>query len=492
MAISQSKYINIISAVGGAAAVGQRDLIGRVFSTNPLIPTGQVIEFTGGATNALASISDYFGSTSAEYTFASKYFQSTKTGTAPQKLSFARYANEALPATLYGLRNASTLEQLKALTAATLNITINGEEKQYTDINLSSADNFAAVATTLDGKVNTDGVNVEYDAPNARFVIKTTATGEEQTLSYATGTVAEALGWTSVDGVLSDGVAQTSAVDTVSDSAALSNNFFTLYFLGYDLSTADITAVAQWVHAQNVRYMYSITVNATNSAEVQEAVKTFSGTAITVDKFAADAGFMPMSRIAAVNYNQANAAISLDYQQFAGVEPSVITDADAAKYDALRINYYGATQQAGQTVAWYQPGILQGDIADMGVYANEAWLKDSFFTNLLNLRLGLNSLPANNTGIALILGVLMETVNLALFNGVVLPGKTLDATQKAFITQLTSDKDAWQKVQSSGYYLTADLVKYNDNGVDKYKASFLFVYSKGDSINYIDGRDILI
>jgi len=128
----------------------------------------------------------------------------------------------------------------------------------------------------------------------------------------------------------------------------------------------------------------------------------------------------------------------------------------------------------------------------MGVYANEAWLKDAFITKILNLRLGLDTLPANNVGVGLVLASMMDVINLSLYNGVTLPGKTLSSTQKAYITQLTGDSDAWMKVQGNGYYLSADLVKYTEDNVEKYKVSFLYVYSKGDSINYVDGRDIMI
>ena len=48
MAISQNKYVNIISAVGGASSIVQRDLMGRVFTSNALVPAGQIIEFSGG------------------------------------------------------------------------------------------------------------------------------------------------------------------------------------------------------------------------------------------------------------------------------------------------------------------------------------------------------------------------------------------------------------------------------------------------------------
>jgi len=180
------------------------------------------------------------------------------------------------------------------------------------------------------------------------------------------------------------------------------------------------------------------------------------------------------------------------YKQFKDVLPTVTSNAKRLVYDPLRINYYGTTQQAGQAISFYQDGVLQGSIPSMTVYANEAWLKDSFITDVLNLRMGLDSLPANNTGVSLVLSALMETVNKALMNGVVLAGKELDATQKAYITTITGDSDGWIAVQNSGYRLSAEVEKYEEYGMTKYKISFLFVYSKGDTINFVDGRNILI
>lgn len=491
MAISQSKYIKIVSGVAGSAIVGQRDLIGRVFTSNYLVPTNQVLEFSGGASAALATIATYFGSNSAEYAFAAQYFQPNKDGVAPQKISFAFYSSEATPAYLFGAKNSATLAQLQAITDGTLDIVVNGETQNFSSINLSSAQSFADVASTLSSTISSAGVSVEYDATNSVFVMQTTATGANEELGYATGTIATAIGWVQGQGITSDGTAATTAAETVSNITQLSNNYFTLYFLP-QLSTADITAVAQWVSNQNVRYIYSITVPPTNASEIQEAVSTYNGVALTVDAFNANAGFMPMSRFASTDYSQANAAISMNYQQFTGVQPSVSTDAEAALYDAMKINYYGVTQQAGQPVAWYQPGVLQGTITDMGVYANEAWLKDAMFTSLLNLRLGLNTLPANNTGLSLVLSALSGVINQALYNGTVLPGKALTSDQKASITQITGDKEAWQTVQSNGYYLTADVQETTDNGVVQYSVDFLFVYSKGDSISTINGQNILI
>ena len=491
MAISQTKYINIVSAVGGAAQVGQRDLIGRVFTTNYLVPAGQIIEFSGGATAALESVGSYFGITSAEYEFAAQYFQTnTKNATAPNKISFARYVENQTAAIVVGSRNATSLAQLQALTAGTLTITINGEEKTADAINLSAATSLADAAQLVTAALDS-AATCTYDATTARFSIATPDTGAGQTLTFATGTVAQAMGLTADAGVLSDGADAATPLESVTQSIAISNNCFGLYFLD-TLATADITALAQWVSNQNVRYMLSLTVTPATATEIQNAVSSFDGIAVTVDKFDANAGFMPVSRIASIDWTRPNAVVNMNYQQFSGVTPSVQDNTEAASYDALGINYYGSTQQAGSLVSWYQPGVLQGTIKDMGVYASEAWLKDSIFTNILNLRLGLNSLPANDTGVGMVVASITSTVNQALYNGTILPGKTLDANDKSFITQLTANPDAWQSVQTGGYYLSADLVKYVENGVSKFKVSYLLVYSKGDSINYVDGRDILI
>ena len=490
MAISQNKYINIISAVGGGSSVVQRDLMGRVFTSNALVPVGQIIEFTGGMVVALESVGEYFGITSDEYKFAAKYFQANKKGQAPQKISFARYDGTAAGAYLMG-KTGVKLADLQAITTGTLTISVNGVEKEYTALNFSAATSLADVATTLTTAITSDGLVATYDSTNGRFVISTVATGAEQELSYATGTVATALGLTSSTGILSDGTDGKTALECVSTATELSNNFFTFCFLD-TLGNSDIEALAQWTSNQNVRYMYSIGVNETNYEAIQTLVQTYDGVALTLDIYNEHAEFMPMSRIASIDYSAANAAISMFYQQFTGVKPSVNTTADAKMFDGYKINYYGATSQAGQEVSFYQNGVLQGAITDMGVYANEAWLKDAFITNLLNLRLGVDTLPANDVGVGLALGSMMEVVNQALYNGVTLVGKTLNSTQKAYITQITGNIDAWMNVQSNGYYLDAQLVKYTEDDVEKYKVSFLYVYSKGDSINYVDGRDIMI
>lgn len=489
MAIPQTKYVNIISAIGGTSQVSQRDLMGRVFSNNPILPYGSVVEFSG-----LDSVGNYFGITSDEYKFAEKYFgYISHGGNIPQKISFALHSNELMPARLYGAPKVASLAYLTTLTNASINIVIGETTYTITGLDFSAATSFADIAGDIELAVNTeageDVLDIEYDSSLARFVLTTSDTGSTVVMGYATGDLASALGLAegNVGVVLSNGSDVETAVKTLTDSAALSNNFYSFtFFTDVDNERTDIAA---WVKAQNVRYMWSLGVTTSNAGTVASALASYDGVGLTLG---ADCVFLPMAIAAAVNYDLPNASVDYMYQQASGITTVVDDEASQKAYDAIRVNYYGATQQGGGLVKFYQDGKLLGSISSMGIYANEAWLKDAFFTNILNLRLSLDSLPANETGLAYIKAAIQEIIEKAQNNGVISIGRTLNTTEKAYVGQITGDKRAWQAIQSVGYWLNATVEKYTEAGTEKWKVTYLLVYAKGDSINFVDGKDILI
>lgn len=489
MAIPQTKYVNIISAVGGASQVSQRDLMGRVFTNNSLVPYGTVLEFAG-----LDAVGNWFGTESNEYRFAAKYFgYISKSGNMPQKISFALHSTEAKAARLYGKAKATTLAYLTTLTNENITFKIDGTEYALSSLNFSSAtslsDVASVIATALAASATTAPGTFIYDATLARFVVTSATTGAESTMDYATGSLASIIGMAagSNGAVLSDGSAITTGVNAVAESAELTNNFYSFTFL--TSVEGEEEAIAAWVKAQNVRYMWSLGVTSTNASTMASALSDFDGVGLTLN---ADCVFLPMAIAAAINYDLPNASVDFMYQQAAGIETSVTSATDQEAYDAIRVNYYGTTQQAGNLISFYQDGKLQGSIPSMGVYVNEAWLKDALFTSILNLRLSLDSLPANETGLAYVKTAIQEVIEKAQNNGVISAGKTLDATQKAYVGQITGDKNAWQSIQSIGYWLNVTVEKYTEQGTEKYKVSYLLVYAKGDSINFADGKDILI
>lgn len=201
----------------------------------------------------------------------------------------------------------------------------------------------------------------------------------------------------------------------------------------------------------------------------------------------------PMMIEAATDYTQLNAVQNYEYQQVAGLTPSVNTDSDADFYDGLFINYYGVTQQAGQQIAFYQQGFLQGstvstNIIDMNPYVNEIWLKDSATVALMNALLSLKQIAANNSGKNQILSILQTVINQALNNGTISVGKQLDTNQKSFITSETGDPLAWYQVQNSGYWVG---VVISLSG-SIYVATYTLIYSKDDVVRKIVGTHTLI
>ncbi len=203
----------------------------------------------------------------------------------------------------------------------------------------------------------------------------------------------------------------------------------------------------------------------------------------------------PMMIEAATNYIALNSVQNYEYQQVAGLTPSVSTDASKTAYDSLNVNYYGVTQQAGQQIAFYQNGNLQGqsistNLIGMNVYVNEIWLKDAATVALMNLLLSVTQVPANNQGRSQILATLQTVINQALNNGVISVGKSLNTIQQTFIYDETGNPLAWYQVQNNGYYV--DVVITSSGNPAVYTATYTLIYSKDDVVSKITGTHTLI
>jgi hypothetical protein len=203
----------------------------------------------------------------------------------------------------------------------------------------------------------------------------------------------------------------------------------------------------------------------------------------------------PMMIEAATDYTATNSVQNYEYQQVAGLTPSVNSDSTKSAYDSLNVNYYGVTQQAGQQIAFYQNGNLQGEsittnLIGMNVYVNEIWLKDAATVALMNLLLAVNRISANNQGRSQILATLQSVINQALNNGVISVGKKLNTTQKTFIYDETGDPLAWYQVQNSGYYV--DVIITSSGNPAVYTATYTLIYSKDDVVSKITGTHTLI
>ena len=503
MSISKSRYVLITSGVGGSAVVARRELIARLMTTNTLVATNGVLEFGGGSATALKNIGNYFGTTSNEYAFAKKYFGFvSKDVRQPEKMSFARYSLTATAPQLISTE-VGKLSDFTAITTGSLKLSMGGSAYEVTGLDFSSATSYADCATVLQAGIreNTEGDSLWTDATvtftNGAFVLSGGALGTNDivpAMTASSGTdISSLVGWsastTPVVSVGTDGETLTQALDRIVNE---SDNFGSFDFVE-SLSAQQVGEIAEWTNTQNVSYVFSHAVNSTNYQTVQEACAGKNGVCLTLDG-GDNSQYMPMAIGACIDYSKVGASTNFMFNQFAGDIPTVNTDAMADRYDALKINYLGTTQQAGKVISFYQRGFLQGDIADIGVYWNEMWLKDAIASEMLNLLLAVKQLPANKDGESTASGILMNVIDEAKENGVILSGKTLDNTQKAYITSLTGDSEAWREVELNGFWLDVAVSSYANalNGLTEYKFEYTLIYGKGDSIRKITGSDILI
>lgn len=504
MAIPFTKYIDITSGVGGATIVANRELIGRLFTINPLLPSSSVVEF-----NSAAEVLAYFGSTSEEYKRALFYFSwISKLNTSPAKISFARWVDTDQAPMIFGAPLTATLTALKLITNGSFSLTLGATTNVMSGLDFSGAANLAAIAAIIQAAIRTKtgtqwtAAAISYNAVRGSFdfVGGSAAIAAITVASGGLGTnISVTMGWQSANAILSDGMLTQTITQVLDSSSELSNNFGSFLFLP-TLSSDEVVEAAAWNNGQNLFYQFIVPVpdamTATSYCDPTTGLLIgYAGVGVTLSLTAGEYPEQcPMMILAATNYNTRNSTQNYMFQIF-NLTPSVNTAADSTFYDALGVNYYGQTQTAGQLLQFYQRGTLQGlpvSPRDMNVYANEQWLKDAAGTALMALQLALTKISANTQGRAQILTTLRSTVGLALTNRVISVGGELDNTQKLYIGQVTGDLLAWYQVQNIGYWLDCTIVAVVVNTRTEYQARYTLVYKKDDTIRKILGIHTLI
>lgn len=249
--------------------------------------------------------------------------------------------------------------------------------------------------------------------------------------------------------------------------------------------------------ARNVEFMYTIRVDDSNVTALAAALIGVAGVTLTYAPTAGEYDEMaPMILMAATDYTKRNAVQNYMFQQFPTLTPKVTTTAQSNELDALRVNYYGETQTAGQQIRFYQRGVMGGGataLVDQNVFANELWLKDAAAANVLSLLLSVGRVPANNDGIGQVVTILQGVIDRALNNGVISVGKTLNTLQRLYITEMTDDELAWHQVQNIGYWVYCEMQQtVTTDGRTEYKAVYTLIYSKDDVVRKVEGTHVLI
>jgi hypothetical protein len=519
MAISIRRYVDITSGVGAAAQVPYRELIGRIVTQNTKVLPGTLVEMTNPD-----DIATFFGVDSDENRIGIKYFAFiNKMNNRAKKIGFVNWSATGSAPVLTGDNTVKNVSDFQAFTTAspgtlTLNVTVSGVTTPATvsgiDWSGLPATNWQAQAASIlqtriravTGVPQLANANVTatVSGNNTQFSIAGSVAQAATIIAVATGArdTSVVLGVSTPGAVPSPGVAAQAAVDAISQSAAASDNFGSFAFINA-LQPSDQDAVASWNDSQNNKFMFCTPGTIGTANALFTALQGFSGTGVsltnstnTADKTRDWAEICPMEILAATDYTRANSSQNYMYYQFTDRAAMVSDDMTADQMDPLRMNYVGQSQINGKSLTFYQRGVLMGGstaAVDMNTYANEMWLKSRLVADIMNAFLGLPSIPANEIGRAILMGVIQSSIDAALFNGVISVGKPITTVQKAFITQVTDDPNAWYQVQTRGYWLNCTIQSYvAPSGVTEWKAVYLLVYSKDDQIRKVEGTNTLI
>lgn len=502
MSISQDRYVKITSGVGAPNSVARRDLITRLFTENQLIPTGSILEFTSSD-----DVGEYFGFSSVEYLRAQFYFAwISKNVTQAQRLSFSLWNNAASGSLIFGKPATYSLSNFTGVSTGDFTLQLGGFTHHLTAIDLTGAASLAGVAALIQTAIRAfsgggsawTAATVTFDPVRGCFDLVSGTTGADiiSVTPGVTTDVASLLGWLT-GAILSNGAPIQTITQTLAASAGISNNFGSIVFIP-SLNQSQIVEAATWNATQNNMYQYSAPCTSSNASALSAALIDIAGCELTLSPISTEYPEMvPGMILAATNYDAPGSVQNYMFQIFA-LTASVTSDADANLYDGLRVNYYGQTQVAGRLLAFYQRGEMMGlpvDPVDMNVYANEQWFKDALSQVLLSLLLALARVSANQTGRRQILAQMQPVISQAVNNGTISPGKILTQEQILFITNATGDQNAWQQVQSIGYWVNCVIESFITPSPDdrtEYKAVYTLIYAKDDDIRKIEGTDIVI
>lgn len=486
MTIPASQIVSVTPRVINAGGT-DLETVGLILTENPLAVFPNILTFTSAA-----AVGDYFGTTSDEYQAAVSYFLGYDNSfKKPTKIKFARLAASAIAGSLIG-GPAASLTALQAITAGSFDINIDGETKNVTELNLSSAETQSQVAEALQSAIT--GVTVTYNSNLNAYIITSSTTGATSAVSAATDgtqTPAALLGLTAAAGaVTSSGSAQLTPAANMASIVDLDQNWATFTTLT-EQETETILAFAEWVNGTNCQYLYvaytsnanDVNPSAGTNLPLSIAEANYEGVALCYNSIAE--ALLAMAIVASIDWNRNNGLVTLAFKAQTGITPSVTDETTAANCNQLNVNYYGkwATRNDDFTYL-YDGAMAAGNFGYIDAYIGNLWLRNALQVSIMSGLTQVGRIPYTDAGYAQIRAWCIDPINRGLNNGVIDPGVTLSESQKA---QLISEigEDVSSEIFTKGYYLMV-----NDPGaaarVNRESPLLGLWYTYGGSVHKVD------
>ena len=462
---------------------------GLLLTKNALIPmSSPVLQFA----NADA-VGSYFGLESDEYKAASIYFLGYNNSFAkPRHLMVARRVDEAAGAYLRGAAFRGDLADIKAVATGTLNITINGTEIALTGLDFSAVTSLSAAAGVIQTALANElaSTTCTYSSLTAAFEIDGPSTGADETITYASGTVATLLNLTQDAGaVLSQGSAaltQTQNMALIKEQTQNWVSFTTLY----TADQAEHLGLSAWASSQGIEYLYVgwtaeaallVQGSTTTIADKIDAAE-YGATALVYDNV--NIAVFVLGSIASVNWERYQGTINYAFKKVDGVAASVTDQTDADLLNTKGVSYMGNFATRNDDFTFFYDAAMFGDYRFIDAFVNTVWLKNVMQVSIMNGLTSNGRVPYNERGYALIRAWLQDPINRALNNGTIDPGVEMSESQKAQVYNETG-KDLSTELYTKGYAILVE-----DAGasvrVGRQSPNISVYYTYGGSVNHIE------
>lgn len=426
--------------------------------------------------SSLSGMAEDFAVGSEPYEAGSIYFQQVPY---PKNFMVGRWAKTVEDALLYGGTHGA-LAAFQAIADGSLNIDVGltadydtnpVDTYQITGLDFSADASLAEVAETLQVALLTafggngfDIVSVTYNATEARFEIAITADDPNTivSLSYASagGTGTDVSGLFGFTEALAAFKSSSTVVETIEDAlTAIEAKDASFYFVTADTGindTADSELISEWVAARI--YMYC--ADSADLATLTGADSVFkrlsdlepSRTIGTWSRTEDYKGVSVAGRLSSVNFNAANALITLKFKELPGtVADTDLSQTQAEQLAALAVNFY--SERSG--VKMYEEGYTFDKDVWADVRFGLDWLVNAAQVEVFNLlKSSPSRVPQTEEGMSAIKDALTLVCRQAVNNGLI-AGGTLSPALTLDVKQSTGNSN-FDGELSSGFLIYAD------------------------------------
>ena len=468
MAINISKILPITSNVVDTSATGI-DLVGTLLSKNELIPfntTQQVLSFTSSAL-----VGEFFGLTSEEYLFATKYFLSWDNSTSkPSFLNVARYVDSTINAyTRGGIVAIDQLAALQAVLVGTLELNFNGTTQTISGIDLSTGTSLSEIAALIQTQIQLGTLTTgtcTYSSITQAFTISDGIADGTSTVEYTIDDTGVGLGsilklTESTGAVLSQASLALTPTETMEAIIAITRNwvsYTTLWDVSTEVGYAEALELAKWANDKSNRYIYFLWSSETNltisgnTSHIANSIETYDYASVCIMYNLVDHASFFMGMGASIDYTALNGTISFASKTQSGLTISANTDGEFDALIANGVNFYANFASANDSFRFSENGKVTGIFKWIDNLYNQIWLSDQIQISEATLLGAVNKLDYGTEGQQLLRATIVSVMKKAIYNGVAQTGNEYDDAETA-ILKVEAGIDITPDLENIGYYI---------------------------------------